>query len=87
MTITIDPTELQPGDIIVCLGDHDESGCHCDVRVTILRSVRHPALSRPDALRESARQALGNSLITREQFADLLNRIAFIERQEEEEDA
>jgi len=37
MKITIDPTELQPGDIVVALNEHDLSGCHCDVVVTVER--------------------------------------------------
>lgn len=37
MIITIDPTELQPGDIVISISDHDISGCHCDVRVTVKR--------------------------------------------------
>ncbi len=35
--ITIDPTDLLPGDIVVALNDHDISGCHCDVLVTVKR--------------------------------------------------
>jgi hypothetical protein len=37
MQIEVDPTELLPGDIIVTLNDHELSGCHCDVRVTVER--------------------------------------------------
>ena len=37
MRLIIDPTELEPGDIVVALNDHDESGCHCDVVVTVDR--------------------------------------------------
>lgn len=35
--IEVDPTELLPGDVVVKLGDHEISGCHCDVRVTVER--------------------------------------------------
>lgn len=35
--ITIDPTDLLPGDIVVAVNDHDISGCHCDVLVTVKR--------------------------------------------------
>jgi hypothetical protein len=35
--VEVDPTELLPGDVVVKLGDHDLAGCHCDVRVTVLR--------------------------------------------------
>lgn len=37
ITIEVDPTELQPGDVVVVLNEHDEAGCHCDVRVTVER--------------------------------------------------
>lgn len=37
--IEIDPTELQPGDVVVKLNDHDLAGCHCDVRVTVRRNI------------------------------------------------
>lgn len=37
--IEVDPTELLPGDVVVKLGDHDLAGCHCDVRVTVLRGT------------------------------------------------
>ncbi len=37
MKLTIDPTELQPGDVVTSISDHDISGCHCDVRVTVIR--------------------------------------------------
>ncbi len=33
----LDPTGLLPGGIVVRLGDHEISGCHCDVRVTVIR--------------------------------------------------
>ena len=36
-TIEVDPTELLPGDVVTAISDHDESGCHCDVRVTVRR--------------------------------------------------
>lgn len=35
--IEIDPTELESGDVVLSISDHDESGCHCDVRVTVER--------------------------------------------------
>lgn len=38
--IEIDPTDLRPGDIVVGLGEHEISGCHCDVRVTVDRPVK-----------------------------------------------
>lgn len=34
---TVDPTELLPGDTVLGLSEHEEDGCHCDVRVTIRR--------------------------------------------------
>lgn len=37
MIIEVDPTELKPGDCVISLSDHEESGCHCDVRVTVSR--------------------------------------------------
>lgn len=40
--ITIDPTELQPGDLVLSLGEHEESGCHCDVRVIVDRPEGNP---------------------------------------------
>ena len=36
--ITVDPTELQNGDVVLRLSEHEESGCHCDVRVTVMRA-------------------------------------------------
>ena len=38
--IEVDPTELLPGDIVISLSDHEISGCHCDVRVTIEREMK-----------------------------------------------
>ena len=38
MIIEVDPAELLPGDCVISLSDHEESGCHCDVRVTVSRS-------------------------------------------------
>ncbi len=38
--LEVDPTGLLPGDTVVRLSDHDLSGCHCDVRVTVLREKR-----------------------------------------------
>ena len=35
--LTVDPTDLQPGDVVVRVGDHDIAGCHCDVTVTVRR--------------------------------------------------
>lgn len=35
----VDPTELLPGDVVVSLSEHDEGGCHCDVRVKIRRNI------------------------------------------------
>lgn len=35
--IEVDPTELLPHDVVVSIRDHDESGCHCDVKVTVMR--------------------------------------------------
>ncbi len=40
--IEIDPTDLRPGDIVVELGEHEISGCHCDVRVAVMRPVTYP---------------------------------------------
>ena len=37
--VQVDPTELRPGDIVVRLNDHEESGCHCDVLVTVERKL------------------------------------------------
>jgi hypothetical protein len=37
MEMEVDPTELKPGDVVLSLSDHDIAGCHCDVRVTIVR--------------------------------------------------
>jgi len=37
--IEVDPTELLPGDVVLELNEHEESGCHCDVRVTVEREV------------------------------------------------
>jgi hypothetical protein len=37
MRITIDPTDLRAGDVVVSISDHDLSGCHCDVTVTVDR--------------------------------------------------
>lgn len=39
-TISIDPTDLLPGDVVVSLNDHDISGCHCDVIVTVKREIK-----------------------------------------------
>lgn len=39
VTVEVDPTELLPGDVVVTLSDHDEGGCHCDVRVTVRRMI------------------------------------------------
>jgi len=40
--ITVDPTDLEPGDVIIRLEDHEEAGCHCDVLVTVRRdSMRY----------------------------------------------
>ena len=39
--IEVDPTELRPGDVVLELNDHDISGCHCDVRVTVERERLH----------------------------------------------
>jgi hypothetical protein len=39
VTLEVDPTDLQPGDVVVRLFDHDISGCHCDVRVLIERQM------------------------------------------------
>ena len=39
-TVQVDPTDLLPGDIVVELNDHDISGCHCDVLVTVVRVVK-----------------------------------------------
>lgn len=40
-TVTeVDPTELVPGDVVLGLSDHDLAGCHCDVRVKVLRYQR-----------------------------------------------
>lgn len=36
--LTIDPTELEPGDMVLSLADREEGGCHCDVKVTVRRS-------------------------------------------------
>ena len=44
----VDPTELKPGDVVVKLGDHDISGCHCDVRVTVRRQKETPGPSREE---------------------------------------
>lgn len=33
----IDPTDLRPGDVILGVGDHEESGCHCDVTLAVRR--------------------------------------------------
>lgn len=38
-TLEVDPTELLPGDIVLYLNEHEESGCHCDVRVTVRRQT------------------------------------------------
>lgn len=35
--VEVDPTELLPGDIVSALTEHDEEGCHCDVRVIVYR--------------------------------------------------
>lgn len=43
MRITIDPAELKPGDIVVAVNDHDISGCHCDVLVTVDRDTKPPS--------------------------------------------
>lgn len=37
--IEVDPTGLQPGDVVVRLSEHEVSGCHCDVRVTVRREA------------------------------------------------
>jgi hypothetical protein len=37
--IEVDPTELLPGDVVVAVSDHDISGCHCDVRLTVKRGT------------------------------------------------
>jgi hypothetical protein len=42
MTLTIDPTDLLPGDVIIRVEDHDDSGCHCDVLLTVDRPVPVP---------------------------------------------
>lgn len=39
VTIEVDPTEMLPGDVVVTLNDHEECGCHCDVRVTVRRMI------------------------------------------------
>lgn len=39
MIIEIDPTGLASGDVVVQVNDHDISGCHCDVRVTVSREA------------------------------------------------
>lgn len=41
MRISVDPTALQPGDVVITLNDHDLSGCHCDVVVTVDRPEQH----------------------------------------------
>ena len=38
MQIEVDPTDLKPGEVVVKLNDHELSGCHCDVLVTVERS-------------------------------------------------
>lgn len=39
VTVGVDPTELLPGDVVVAINDHEESGCHCDVVVTVRRMI------------------------------------------------
>jgi hypothetical protein len=39
-TLTIDPTGLQPGDVVLELTDREEGGCHCDVKVSVRRSSK-----------------------------------------------
>jgi hypothetical protein len=41
-TIEVDPTDLQPGDLVVRLNDYDPAGCHCDVLVTVVRGRELP---------------------------------------------
>lgn len=36
-TLEVDPTDLRPADIVIAVSDHDISGCHCDVKVTVHR--------------------------------------------------
>lgn len=43
-TLTVDPTALQAGDVVVRVEDHDESGCHCDVTVTGYRFSLTPTV-------------------------------------------
>jgi hypothetical protein len=45
LQIEIDPTELEPGDVIVRVLEHDLAGCHCDVRLEVRRENdgRNPA--------------------------------------------
>jgi hypothetical protein len=45
--VTVDPTELMPGDVVTSLADHEISGCHCDVRVTVDRGQEQPAPPTP----------------------------------------
>jgi hypothetical protein len=35
----VDPTELEPGDIVLGTRDFEEDGCHCDVVINIKRPV------------------------------------------------
>ncbi len=37
--LEVDPTDLLPGDVVVELNERDLDGCHCDVRVTVVRWV------------------------------------------------
>jgi hypothetical protein len=37
--LTVDPAELRSGDVVIELSDHDVTGCHCDVLVTIERPL------------------------------------------------
>lgn len=35
----IDPTQLEEGDVVIEINEHEPDGCHCDVLVTVKRYV------------------------------------------------